>query len=212
MSRTYDIYAEVKFDDKWFSINPVVKTVDGKYKSDCIYWSQSYFFETYNYLQDCAKSWGIPEDASEGVLSHFSENLDEKMDGWDITYRKYYQQMVFVVDFNEAIAEKIKKDRPFQYMGYVNKRTIAQFETDSIDCIENWYTADEYKTLSATEKKRVVWYEWNEPGDEYGILWNIYKKITNLLYWFTEIGIPFGGKYSRYDVSTNNVRVYVRVG
>lgn len=211
MSTYYNIYAEVKIKDKWFCLNPIVKTVDGNYKRDLIFWSQSYFYDTFNYLNERPSSRGLPNDISDDLLAFFHTPLDDMSDGgWSKqSYRDWYNHTIFTVDYYDVIANSVIKDIPYKYKGYVYKRSIAAFEVGEIDVIENWYTIAEYKKISKEEKQDLTWYEWNEAGDEYGILFSIYTKISNLLYWFRDFGIPYDSPYSDYDISSSAVRVYI---
>ena len=54
MSTYYDIYAEVKYKGKWYSLNPIVKKSDGTYKIKEVFWAQSGFREMYYDLEDKA--------------------------------------------------------------------------------------------------------------------------------------------------------------
>lgn len=211
MSTYYNIYAEVRIKDKWFCLNPIVKTVDGNYKRDLIYWSQSYFFETYNYLSDFKSSCGLPDDASEDLLAFFHTPQDDIFnDGWgNKTYRDWYNQNIFTVDYSDVILKSVVRNRPFKYNGYVYKRTIAAFEVGEIETIDNWYTIAEYRKLSKEEKQELTWFEWNEPDDEYGMLYSIYTRISNLLDWFSDFGVPYKSPYSDCNISSSNVRVYI---
>ena len=72
MSVYNSIYAEVKVGDKWFSLNPIVKNYKGEYVSTALLLGQSWLNDTVNTLRDYASSSGLPEDASEETLKHFS--------------------------------------------------------------------------------------------------------------------------------------------
>ena len=105
-------------------------------------------------------------------------------------HREYYQHYAFTVKC-DVIADRIKKDKPYKYAGYVLKQTVAAYEIDDCDGIYDWLTSDEYKALSSERQREYQYYEWNDWGGWYGVFNTLYQRITALLDWFQEGGIPF---------------------
>lgn len=209
MSVYNSIYAEVKVGDKWFSLNPIVKNYKGEYVSTALLLGQSWLNDTVNTLRDYASSSGLPEDASEETLKHFSPPDKELNDWGNIkTWGEYYKHCVWVANYDYAVKSRIKKERPYKYMGYVNKYAIAGFEVGEND-IEYWLTKDEYDKLDEERKKEYAWYEWNNYYDEYGSLFEIYQMIENLLSWFREAGFDYKSGYNIEDATSGNVRLII---
>lgn len=213
MSTYYDIFAEVNVNGKWYGINPKMLKPNGMIKVRPIYWAQSVFWDCHCDLQDEAVARGVPDDWSEEMKKLFPENLDDKCEyGLDsMTWREYYRNYLYAVNFDKSIATKIKKTRPYHYQGYAYKPQIADYECGA-DSIVSWLTIDEYRELPDEEKREYAYYEWNNYGDEYGIYYEIYSKITALLDWFGE-GDAFGedSRYSADSISFSQVRVWVYV-
>ena len=89
MSTYYEIYAEVQYKGKWYSLNPIVKKADGTYKTKEVFWAQSGFRQMYYDFEDMATDRGLPEDLSPEVRAMFHDNLDDICDCWggQHTYR-----------------------------------------------------------------------------------------------------------------------------
>ena len=113
-----------------------------------------------------------------------------------------------MANYDYAVKSRIKKERPYKYMGYVNKYAIAGFEVGEND-IEYWLTKDEYDKLDEERKKEYAWYEWNNYYDEYGSLFEIYQMIENLLSWFREAGFDYKSGYNIEDATSGNVRLII---
>jgi len=210
MSTAYYVYAEIQVDGKWYNLSPTMKRPDGTFSVEPIYWAQSSFFDVYNDLESHSIGWGIPDDMSKDMLTVFHENLDEVIEGWGkMTWREHYRQSVFVVPYASSVADKIVKDRPFKYEGYVHKRSIADFECGEIDCLFPWLTIDEYNALPKEEQIEYSFYRWNEYGDDYYFYSIIAKHVSSMMYWF-DFGNAFEDRNKWYgELSDSMVRLII---
>ena len=212
MGTHYYVYAEVKVNDRWCNLNPIVKKKNGDLIVCPIYDCGSSFYEICNDLEERATGAGIPDDMSPELRSAFRENLDETYDGWikGTTWRQIYQQSVFCVPYSEGIAPRILKNRANKYEGYVSKRTIADFEVHEIDEINEWLTEDEYKTLQEAQKKQYCFYQWDEEYDEYQVYRTIYERLCAVLYW-ADFADVFAGspKYCQGIPGLSGIRLFV---
>ena len=125
-----------------------------------------------------------------------------------MTWREYYKHFVHVVNYDEAVRSRIKKDRPFKYQGYVYKHLIAAFEVGEED-IHYWLSRDEYEAMSEQEQKEYAWYEWNDYDGEYGILYDIYTMVENLLGWYRQNALFKSKQYNYEDFIASNVRLII---
>lgn len=210
MSTAYYVYAEIQVDGKWYNLSPTMKRPDGTFSVEPIYWAQSSFFDVYNDLESHSIGWGIPDDMSKDMLTVFHENLDEVIEGWGkMTWREHYRQSVFVVPYASSVADKIVKDRPFKYEGYVHKRSIADYECGEIDRLFPWLTIDEYNALPKEEQIEYSFYRWNEYGDDYYFYSIIAKHISSMMYWF-DFGNAFEDRHRWYgELSDSMVRLII---
>ncbi len=213
MSTYYTFYAEVKIDGKWVGLSPYVKTHDGKFKIKPLIWGYSALHDTYlEMIDEHSARCGLPEDVSKELLEVFHA-LDEKtMDFWgkkEITWREYYTHCVHSVDYIEAVVNRIKRDRPYKFQGYVDKYLIASFEVGELEDLRSWLTKEEYEKLPDKEKKDYVWYEWNNYWDEYGYRFDLYQKVENLLDWYRDEAMCHDSKYKHEDVVGSNVRIII---
>ena len=193
MSVYYEMYAEIKIKDAWCALGPFVQKQDGSFKFESLYWAQSVFRRIDDELRDHVIAWGLPEDASQELLANFHDQ-NEDLDWWGkpTTYREYYDNCVYSVDFEKAVASKIIRNRFFKYRGYVFKHTIASFECGEIEDIDYWYTKEEYDALEKDEQREYAYFEWNNADDEYGIYCDIKQKVDHLKEWFIN-GISYSG-------------------
>ena len=213
MSTYYSVYAEVKIDDRWYNLCPYYKDKDGTFTTPPLFWAQSAFFEVHNELQSLQLKCGIPEDMSEGLREVFHENLDEKVDFWfgDLTWRRYYQQRLYCVNFAQAIVPKVRKDKPFKYEGYVTKKELAAFECYEIEEFSEWLTDDEFKALTDKQKRQYVFHRWNDPYGEYWIYSEIAQRIWALCALFQEACLSSIGGSLYSGITDSQIRVYVYV-
>ena len=213
MSTTYYFHAEIQLKDRWFCLDPIIKNINGELRT--VPFKEgggSYLFETINTLEEYRYSCGVPEDASKELLEQFV-SLDKTVEnfGTQMTYREYYNRMVFVIDYEKAIKKNIVLNRPHKYRGYVYRNSIPCFEVGELDDL-SWLTESEYNKLSKQEQKEYAWYEWDYFDDEYYQLYDIYSKVESLIEWFVENGIPNNSGYSYLDAENGKVRIIVEQG
>ena len=211
MSVYYSVYAEANVDGKWYSRSPLFKTGKDDLRTHSIFWLQSLFYEVYNDLKDYALGYGIPDDMSVGLREVFRETLDEEIEYWPgkLTWGDYYRQNIYYINFERAIASKVKKDKPYKYEGYVQKKELASFEIDEIDEFSEWLTQKEYDALTPKEKRQYQYYRWNDPYGEYWIYQALTERIRTLAVLFavtceSDIG---GSLYN--GISDSEIRVYI---
>lgn len=214
MSTYHYIYAEANVNGKWYSLNPVMPLANGGYGSGAIiYLGGSFHPEVFHWLRKNAISSGLPDDISNTTKEHFPGDMDELTKCWlsEMTNREYYKRTAFVVNFDTTIVRKIRKDRPYKYMAYIPRETLASFECGEIDEIENWITPNEFNTLLPEEKEGYIYYEWNNWHDEYGIYQDIANKVYAQMSWFSEIdGVLDSRSHSTYNQLTpGQVRLIV---
>ena len=211
MSRTYHIYAEVRYKGQWYNLNPMMMNSKGEYDLRPVYWGGSEMWDAYCELEDDVWIRGIPEDMCQELRNCFHNNLDENLNGWpkDYTYRKYYSSSMFAVRLDRGFTRRIVKDRPYKYRGYIYRHTLAAFESGEMEDINNWITIDEYKQLSDKEKDEYVFYEWNNSYDNYGIYTAVVARIRHLLSWFIDSN-RVGNRYTVWDdIGDSDIRVYI---
>ena len=210
MSVYYEIYAEIKIKDTWCALGPFAQKQDGSFEFESLYWAQSVFRCIDDELRNHVIAWGLPENASQELLSHFCD-LNEEMDWWGnpMTYREYYSNCIYCADFDKAIASKVIRNRFFKYHGYVFKHTIASFECGEIEDIDYWYTKEEYDALEKNEQREYAYYEWNNLGDEYGIYCEIKQKVDYLKEWFINGIRSSNGKVTWEDLEYTPIRLIV---
>ena len=213
MSTYYNVYAEVNIDGKWYNLCPYYKDNDGRFSTHSLFWAQSAFYEVNNELRAYQCTCGIPDDMSDELRELFPENLDDIVDSWygDLTWRQYYQQRMYCVNFAQAIASKVRKDKPFKYEGYVTKKELAAFECYEIEEFSEWLTEDEYKSLTDKQKRQYVFHRWNDPYGEYWIFSGIAQRIWTLSALFQDAcESKIGG--SIYDgITDSQIRVYIYI-
>lgn len=211
MSTYYYIYAEARYKDKWYSINPIVKKADGTYLVKEVFWAQSGFREMYYNMEEWATERGIPDNLSVELRSKYRENLDDVYAdlGSKITYRQYYRSKILIVPY-QKMKPHLVRDRPYKHMGYVYRECIPDFECGEVDEIENWITIDEYNNLSDEEKKSYAYYEWNNRWDDYDYKRSIVSKISFLANLFSD-GDSIDERCGWIDVSDSDIRLIVEV-
>lgn len=214
MSTYYYIYAEANVKGKWYSLNPVMPLSSGGYGTGAItYFSQSSYPEIIYHLKGHSIYSGLPEDISNSTKEHFRDNMDDLVDYWtsSMTYREYYKSTAFVVNFDAAVLQKIKKDRPYKYMGYIPREILAAFECGELEEIECWITPQEYKELDPEEQRIYVYHEWNNWADDYTMYQDISKKICAQMDWFSQIDgiLDEECTYADRDLTPGQVRLIV---
>lgn len=68
---------------------------------------------------------------------------------------------------------------------------------------------DEYEAMSEQEQKEYAWYEWNDYDGEYGILYDIYTMVENLLGWYRQNALFKSKQYNYEDFIASNVRLII---
>ena len=209
MSTYYFVYAEVNVGGKWYNLSPYYKNKAGEFKTHPIFWMQSGFYDAYCDLSERSEGRGVPDDMSASLRKHFHTNLDEQYDALfgKMTWRDYYNQQLFSVNFANAIVDPVKKKKEFKYEGYVSKKDKADFENDDIYEINEWLTKEEYDDLPPEEKRRWIWFRWNDPYGTNDIYNELIRKIRTLCSLFqdayeNDLGIWNG-------ISDSQVRVFV---
>lgn len=81
---------------------------------------------------------------SDGLREIFHDDLNEIMDGWKITWEKYYRNSIYYVNFAQAILLKVNKDKQYKYEGYLSKKELAGFEVYESEEFSEWLSDDEY--------------------------------------------------------------------
>ena len=202
MSRYYLIYAEIKIGDTWHNLCPITQCPNGEYKASPIFCcTRSTFDDPFEELYRKSERDGLPKDLSAGLremLTHVTSN-EIPNDGLE----KYYDTHLFVVNYLNDIANKVVKNRPYKYQGYVSREDIASFECAETDAIKNWYTVGEYNDLTEGVKKNLVYYEWNNTWDSYQFYVELNNRILNLFHWFR-----YSTKLWR-EAATANIRVLI---
>lgn len=184
MSTQYSIYAEILLKDRWYNLNPIVKSFgDGRIKIVPIYVSCSSFYDVHLDLSANSHQRGLPDDLSSEVREEFHPDLDEKIDEWGSTktWREAYDNSVYTVMYRPFVRDNTIRGRPFKYEGYVHKRQIAAFECNEISYIEEWLTEKEFLELEKHEQRQYTYYRWNEYGDKYEIYCELVNRISTML-------------------------------
>lgn len=174
-----------------------------------IFWAKSVFWEVSNYLEDYALGCGIPDDMSDGLREIFHEDLNDVMDGWKITWERYYRNSIYYVNFAQAILPKVNKDKPFKYEGYVSKKELAEFEVYERKEFSEWLLSDEYNALSEKEKRRYVFHRWNDPYGEYWIYRAIADRVWTLKDLFSEACESDIGGSLYQGIPDSAIRLYI---
>ena len=168
-----------------------------------------FFWEVSNYLEDYALGCGIPADMSDGLREIFHEDLNEIMDGWKITWEKYYRNSIYYVNFAQAILPKVNKDKQYKYEGYVSKKELAEFEVYEREEFSEWLSDDEYKALTEKEKRRYVFHRWNDPYGEYWIYRTIADRVWTLKELFSDACESDIGGSLFQGIPDSSIRLYV---
>lgn len=188
MGTSYTVYAEVRIKDKWYSINPYIRKINGETVMIPIYDWGSGFRQTYEEIDESAYMHGRPDNLSKDVRRKFPQDDEAIVEWYKMTYKQFYGQFMTVANFGKVIASRILPDRDTRYAGYVYKPTIASFELQEIDGIGEWLTKEEYAELSDNEKRKYSWFEWSEWDDWYDHYVNIAHRVRMQLNFFSEYG------------------------
>lgn len=210
----YNLYAEANIDGRWYCLCPFFKDKAGSYKTGNLFWAQSVFQEVHYDLESKNTGFGLPDDLSDGLREIFYEDLDAEMNGgWGHrTWREYYNQYIYTVNFAKTIAPKVNKNKPFKYEGYILKNELAAFEVYEIEEFSEWLTEDEYQALSVKEKRQYVFHRWNDPYGEYWIYTDIYQRVRVLCDLFQTIMESYIRGSLSEGISDSQVRLLIYFG
>ena len=188
MGTYYAIYAEVRVNNKWYNLNPLLQRPNGKLDVCPVIAGRNWLREAYEELEEYRYSCGRPADISDEVRTVFCHDDTEPYDPHlhIDTYKDFYDRSIFMVNYGKSVKSRVKKHKPTRYQGYVSKVSLAAYELDEYDTIGHWLTAKEYENLSAREKKSYTYFEWNEPQDWYGIYKTIVDNVDCMLRYFID--------------------------
>lgn len=198
MGTSYTIYAEVRVRDKWFSINPYVRKINGEVKMIPLDSWGSCFFQTYNELEEQCYMHGRPNNLSEEMRKLFPEADEDTVPWGKSTYKQHYGQYMIAVNFGKAVASRLLPNRDTRYQGYVYKPTIASWELQEIEGIYSWLTKEEFEKIPDKDKGKYSWYEWNEWDDWYEYYVIIARKVRHQLHYFSKYAF-WGQNDFKYD-------------
>lgn len=188
MGTYYSIYAEVRVGDKWYNLNPVFQCEDGTLDVCPVVSGRNWLRDTYEELEESLYERGRPENISKEVKMAFPHEDDEPYDP-DLrinTYKDFYNQSFFLVNYGKAVKCRVKKDKPTRYQGYVTKVALAAYEINEYEGFGHWLTAEEYEKLSDKARKQYTYYEWDEPDDWYKGYNMIVEKVDCMLDYFRD--------------------------
>ncbi len=188
MSVYYSIYAEVRVGSKWYNLSPLMRNADGEVKARPVIIGQSWMKEAVDELEEACFMHGKPADISDELKKVFCHEDDEITEHFfhDMTYKDYYRQTLFVVNYGKSVKSRVKANKPTRYQGYVYKHCLSAYELGEVDYIANWVSSNEYAELSNEEKQEYTYYEWNEWGDWYAVYTDLVQKVDCLLDFFKE--------------------------
>ena len=98
MGVVHVIYAEIKYNGKWYSLNPIRKSIsDNKYKIEPLYIGKSFLYVFFEELEESSIG-GFLDDLSEELSNHLKIDRPIKSDWPNIkTYRDWYNNVGFKV-------------------------------------------------------------------------------------------------------------------
>lgn len=179
MGADYYIYTEVKINDKWISIDPLVpKLVDTRkswreshkyngeveYEHQLTYWngSRSYFGETFDKLGEIGYTINFA-DLSDEVKEHWAGTVEAEANG-----ERMYAPPPVCVDY-EKFKRYVDVNR-FDYHRLVHKDQWTLYKAGEI---EDLYGVDHdaFVELTPEERQCYEYHEWDEPMG-----WNTYFK------------------------------------
>lgn len=198
MGTCYSIYAEVRVGNKWYNISPLIRELDGQVKAQPFLSGKSMLHETVEQLREYSYKCGRPDDLSDELRTIFGEPDDDIVDPFfhEMTYKEYYRQMMFTVNYGKAVKNRVKKTKPTRYSGYANRYAITEFEIGESDTVCHWITEAEYSKLPEDEKQEYTYYEWDEYGDWYAMFVKLSRMVDTMLDVFCDWGL-----YNIHDVN-----------
>ncbi len=188
MSVNYSIYAEVHVGNKWYNISPLMRNSNGEVGAQPIISGKSWMREAMDKLEKANYMRGRPADISDELKKVFCHEDDEIVENFypNMTYKEYYRQSLFVVNYGKTVKSRVKANRPTRYQGYVDKHCLSAYELGEVEYITNWVSSNEYSELPDEEKNEYTYYEWNEQDDWYTVYVDLVRKADSLLDFFKE--------------------------
>ena len=152
LSVQYTLYTEAYIDDQWVCINrtlPLQKETNPEsltptYENG----SRSYFGDASRKLESLGFRAQLAM-LSQKLQTRFAYYLNDEM------------YCIYVIPF-EKIEKLIPDWSVKEHHGFVLKDDVFAFESDEIEYIESWLSADEYNALDGEVKKAYQYYEWND--------------------------------------------------
>lgn len=187
MGTYYSIYAEARVGNKWYNICPLMRE-DGEITAQPILSGKSMLRSCVDELEEQSYMRGRPDDLSDEIRKIYPQADDEIAEEFTrtITYKEYFCQTMFLVNYGKVVKSRVKKARPTRYKGYVSRYALSSYEIGEDDYISNWISEIEYEKLPEEDKLDYTYYEWNEMGDWYGNFSKICRKVDVLLEIFNE--------------------------
>ena len=206
------IYAEIKYNGKWYSLNPIRKSIsDNKYKIEPLYIGKSFLHDAFEELEESSRG-GLPDDLSEELSNHFKIDRPIKSDWPNIkTYRDWYNNVGFTVDYVRVVELRMANKPSKEYSGFVKKTLIAKYQNGEIDEISEYLTNEDYFDLPAEKQKKYAYFEWDETWfGYYKIFKGLINKVTLLADLFVDglIDLPYDKRDFRLEEECyNNIRL-----
>lgn len=150
MSTVYELYTEVRINEKWYCINSFIKNYENdayemvKTYCNC---SRTYFEKAYYELCHIGRK-GEYQQLSEGLQKELEEFKDDDLHITIVPYSK--------------LKSCIPKDNIKEFHGYVSKDDIAQYELGELDDIYEPIDIEEINKMTPEEKQLYQYYEWND--------------------------------------------------
>ena len=189
MGVVYVIYAEIKYNGRWYSLNPVRKSiVDGGCKIEPLFCGKSFLHDAFEELEESSHR-GFPDDLSEELSNHFSLDrpYSSHWPGNNIkTYRDWYNHIGFYVDYVRTVELRMANTPRKEFKGFVKKTTIAKYQLYEIDEICDYLTNEEYFDLPAEKQKKYSYFEWDDRWFGY---YKVFKSLINKITFLTELFI-----------------------
>ena len=175
MSTVYELYTEVRIDEKWHCINSFIKNYDSDaYEMVKTYYngSRTYFQKTYLELCNIGRT---------GEYGQLSEELQK-----ELTDFKAYDLHITIISYSD-LKSCIPKDNIKEYHGYVLKDVVAQYELGEIDEICDLMNIEEINEMTPEEKRLYQYFEWNDTTGWYEKFMAIRDRVNMQLYDWDEV-------------------------
>ncbi len=212
MGVEYRVFAEVNIDGKWYNLSPNFIKKDGSPVTGPLFWACSDFSPVNYDLRDFCLFRGVPDDMSGELkdLLHADADFDDSLYRAK-TWREYYKNTMYCVNFAQAVVPHVKKEKQFKYEGYVLKYELAAFECEDLDEFTEWLTQEEYDELEKDEQRLYAFYRWNDYSGKYWIYNTIAQRVWVLCDLFEEICSKDIGGSIWHGIADSQVRLFVDV-